>query len=169
MKEAFQKANKRRLSMIGLLALVCALSISVYACAPNEQAQSQKENRAYMSQLNTEMDGLKERLTEFDTAVEQGNIITIKTKAGSALKSIEAIEALTPPDSLKNIHKQYVAGCTDLESALTAYVDLYAKVSDQSDESYNREDYPNDIKEIQDLYNKGIQELKDADSAAING
>ena len=172
MKKVF--SNARSAKQIAMLAVAClsvvVLMASLTSCVPAEQNQAQQENRNYMSQLNSNMDELSDRLADFDKAVATGNVVSMKTQSDYAFKTIDKIENMTAPEPVKEIHNQYVKGSQDLKDALDQYVDLYTKVSESTKENpYNFDNYAKDLKSVQDSYNKGIQELKDADKAAVNG
>lgn len=128
----------------------------------------QQANRTYMTQVNQAVEDLNSRLTSFDEAVAQENVVTMRSKADDAFKAIDDLEAIDTPDAMKDLQQNYVDGCRKLEDALNAYLDLYTEIVSSDEESgFDYSTYDDRIEDIQKSYNEGIDMLKSADEEAL--
>ncbi|MDO5118366.1 MAG: hypothetical protein Q4D34_07760 [Eggerthellaceae bacterium] len=156
---------KKRFAKLIAFACIGALAICMLAgCAQQSKTpeqQQQEANRAYMSQINKIASELQDELDGLSISIKSGDKVTIVSKANDALAVLDKIEKLEVPDALQDVHEHYAAGCASLREALSGYVDLYANAQGTSDASYSAR-----LSQIQDLYNAGIDELKQADQAA---
>ncbi|MDO4503200.1 MAG: hypothetical protein Q4D06_08485 [Coriobacteriia bacterium] len=127
----------------------------------NTQASAQATNRAYMSSVNQCIDSLNERLDSFEEAVSNEDMVAMKTKAAKAGEVVAQLEKLEAPESLKDVHQDYVEGCKSLSEALSAYVELYSESKEGKVDSYEAK-----LKAIQHKYDEGIAQIKEGDDAA---
>lgn len=156
---------KKRVAKLVALACVGALALCMLvACANQGQSaeqQQQAANRAYMSSINKIAAELQDEMNGLSASIAAGDKVTIVSKAKDALAVLDKIEKLDVPEALADVHGHYAAGCASLREALEGYVDLYANGSGMSNASYTSR-----LSEIQDLYNAGLAELKQADELA---
>ena len=135
--------------------------------AQNTANPEQTANRQYMSQVNQTMEDLKSRLEGFNQAVSNDDLVGMKTQADNAFKAIDDLNALEPPEELKDIQTAYVDGCNDLKEALSGYVDLFTEIENATEEEpFDYSTYDSRLKEIQDTYSSGIEHLEEADAKA---
>ena len=157
------KAKKHIVSIV-VVALCAALALMLAGCSSAASTSSSSDtaslNREYMSKANTAMSELSTALKDFDDAAAAGDVVKMQTTADKAFQSITDFKALTPPDDLKSVHDEYSAGCTDLQNALTAYIQLY---TDMSSSSVDSATYDSRLASIQDLYNSGLAHLQQGD------
>lgn len=131
--------------------------------------EAQSENRAYMTQVNQTMDTLKDRLNSFSDAVARGDVVSMRTQADNAFKTIDSLSSQDAPDALKDIKQQYVDGCNDLESALNDYISLYTEIESATDaQPFDWSTYDQRIAAIQASYDTGISKLEAGDKAAAD-
>lgn len=156
---------KKRVAKLVALACVGALALCMLvACANQGQSaeqQQQAANRAYMSSINKIAAELQDEMNGLSASIAAGDKVTIISKAKDALAVLDKIEKLEVPEALADVHGHYAAGCASLREALEGYVDLYANGAGMSNASYSSR-----LSEIQDLYNAGLAELKQADELA---
>lgn len=148
---------------IGKLLAVIATFILCIACiagcdASPDDADAPAKNRAYMSQANTAMMQLNKDLDPFSEAVAAGDIVSMERAATAASRDIDAFMAIEPPETMKDIHAEYCAGCDELRQALQAYVQLYREADDLDEAAFNERVYV-----IQAQYNSGIDHLTKGD------
>ena len=153
--------------------IACAASaLIVFAlagCTQQSSAQNdqQNENRQYMTQVNQKMEDLNTRLTSFTDAVSRGDVVTMRTQADNAYKTIDDLSNLDAPDALKDVKTGYVDGCNELKSALDSYIALYTDIENATDaHPFDYSTYDSRLADIQNAYNDGIDKLKAADDAA---
>lgn len=167
-RKALMKSKFRILSVI---CLSVVLVVSLAGCAASNTAANEEQaaNRHYMAQVNQSMEDLDGRLVTFNEAVSRGDSVTMKTQADNAFKSVSQLEALTPPDALKDVHAQYVEGCKKLEDALNSYVGLFSEINSATEAApFDYATYDAHLQEIQQKYNDGIKKLEEADKAATD-
>ncbi|OUO87125.1 hypothetical protein B5F40_14085 [Gordonibacter sp. An230] len=154
------------------LAVLCAAALAVATlggCMQQDTsaAQRQADNREYMSQVNQTMEDLQERLASFTDAVSRGDVVSMRTQADNAFKTIDDLGKLEAPEDLKDIQQAYVDGAGALKDALSDYVDLYTEIDSATEEQpFDWASYDERIGDIQDQYNAGIEKLEEGDQKA---
>lgn len=159
---------KSKLLKIGTV--LCALACSALLLGgcmqqqttPEQEAQS--ENRAYMSQVNQTMEDLQTRLSSFTDAVSRKDVVSMRTQAENAFKTLDSLSGQDAPDALKDVKGKYVSGCDSLKSALNDYITLYTEIeSATTDNPFDWSTYDQRLASIKEAYDKGISELQSAD------
>lgn len=156
---------KARIIVAAMLCLAC-LGALVGCSSSNAEQDAQTQNRQYMSSVNTIMETLNTNMDEFATAVKDGEVISLDSQLEAVNQCVTDLNALTVPDAMTEIHKSYVTGATELQTALAAYVQLYEDVQAPQSGSFDYSTYDSRLADIQSHYDAGIQALKDADSKA---
>lgn len=151
-----------------LAAMLCVACLAALVGCSGESAEqnAQTQNRQYMSSVNTIMDTLDTNMEEFATAVKDGEVVSLDAQLEAVNKCVEDLNALTPPDAMTEIHKAYVTGATELQTALADCVQLYEDVKAPQSGSFDYSTYDSRIADIQSHYDAGIAALQDADSKA---
>ena len=159
-----------RSKMTRILAALCAAVLMVgtlAGCAGieqnSEEAKAQAENRQFMSDVNAIMEELSQRLGSFNDAVSRGDVVTMRTQADDAFRTLDSLAALQPPEVLKDVQQGYVDGCNQLKGALNDYIALYTDVANGS---ANGGAYADRLAAVQEAYNAGVDKLKATDEAA---
>ena len=129
----------------------------------SEEAKAQAENRQYMSDVNATIEQLSQRLDGFEGAVSRGDVVTMRTQADDAFRTLDSLAALQPPEVLKDVQQGYVDGCNQLKGALNDYIALYTDVANGS---ANGGAYADRLAAVQEAYNAGVDKLKATDEAA---
>ena len=149
---------KTRGILIALLTVALCLA-AVTGCAPEDQQKDgAAQNRAYLSQMNTAMMQLNADLEPFTAAVAANDVVTMEQAAASVYRDIDAVKAIKPSETMKDIHTEYCAGCDDLKQALQSYVALYKDAEDTDTKDINEA-----VAAIQAQYDSGIAHLQAAD------
>lgn len=65
-----------------------------------------------MTQVNQTMEDLAGKLDGFSDAVARGDLVTMRTQADNAFKSIEDLNKIEAPEDMKKIQAEYVEGAT---------------------------------------------------------
>ena len=157
--------TKARIILVALLAVTCL--VALVGCSGNNAEQdAQTQNRKYMSSVNTIMDTLNTNMEEFATAVKDGEVVSLDAQLEAVNKCVDDLNALTPPDAMTDIHKSYVTGATEMQTALSDYVQLYEDVKAPESGSFDYSTYDSRIADIQSHYDAGIAAFQDADSKA---
>ena len=154
------------------IALAFALSV-VLLCAcsagQDETQEAQEANQAYMSQVNELMDSLDSGLDGFVDAVSRGDVVAMRTQAEGAFAAIDALSELEAPEALSDIQESYIAGATELDGALTAYIDLYTEIDSATEANpFDWGTYDQRIDAIKAQYDNGVSLLKAGDGAAAS-
>ena len=103
----------------------------------------------------------------FSDAVARGDLVTMRTQADNAFKSIEDLNKIEAPEDMKKIQAEYVEGCNDLKDAMNAYIGLYSEIESATDDQpFDYGTYDERLKAIQDQYDKGIGKLQSGDNKA---
>lgn len=155
---------KKILSRILCLAFCGALCFALVGCGNagnGAEANEAAENRAYMSQLNTSMDTLKEKLDAFGESAAAGDLVKMRTDASKVASVIDQIRGYKVPDKLKDISAKYLEGLDSLECSMNAYISLFESVEGGKDVNADSK-----LAEIQAEYDKGIAALQEADNLA---
>ena len=153
----------KKSKFIRVVGVACAAVMAVVllgGCAGqnNQATEQQKANRQYMTQVNQTMEDLAGKLDGFSDAVARGDLVTMRTQADNAFKSIE---------DLNKIQAEYVEGCNDLKDAMNAYIGLYSEIESATDDQpFDYGTYDERLKAIQDQYDKGIGKLQSGDNKA---
>ena len=159
-----------KIARAAVIACACMMVIgALVGCTAQNSAESeqQAENRHYMSTVNTTVDELSTRLESFEDAVSRGDVVTMRTQADNAFKTIDALAAIEAPEALAEIQKGYTEGSAALKDALNAYVALFTEIESATDEHpFDFSTYDERIKAIQDQYNDGVAKLEAADKKA---
>lgn len=120
-----------------------------------------------MTQVNQTMEDLAGKLDGFSDAVARGDLVTMRTQADNAFKSIEDLNKIQAPEDMKKIQAEYVEGCNDLKDAMNAYIGLYSEIESATDDQpFDYGTYDERLKAIQDQYDKGIGKLQSGDNKA---
>ena len=150
--------TKARIILAAMLCVAC-LAALVGCSGNNAEQDAQTQNRQYMSSVNTNME-------EFATAVKDGEVVSLDAQLEAVNKCVDDLNALTPPEAMTDIHKSYVTGATEMQTALAAYVQLYEDVRAPASGSFDYSTYDSRLAEIQSHYDAGIAAFQDADSKA---
>ena len=157
---ATNKIIKRTFAFIAMCALLGALAGCNVQSAGMSTDEHAVENRQYMALLNTKTGELDEVLTQFQTAIAAGDTVGMKAAATEASKIVDSISNSEPTESLVEVKDAYVAGLTDINTAMNDYADLYTQVSagtlDQS--GFDRK-----LKIVQASYDQAVGKLTAAD------
>ncbi len=131
------------------------------------EADKETETRQYMSTLNQTADELSGKLDDFIAAVSTGDVVTMRTTADSAFKTLDTLSSLEAPEDLTEVQEDYVSGCDMLKDSLNDYVTLYTEISNSTDEyPFDYSKFDERLSKIQKMYDDGIDELKAADLKA---
>ncbi|MDR0513805.1 MAG: hypothetical protein LBG81_01410 [Coriobacteriaceae bacterium] len=122
------KTGNRLIRSCVLAGFATALLLALVACVPLSTAANDaaSANRKYMSQVSVTMDDLGASLESFSDAAARNDLAAMEAQSENAGRLIDAFGKLVPPDALKDIHTEYLAGCRDLLEALEGYIGLYA-------------------------------------------
>lgn len=164
---------KTKLVKISTLLCIAALSSALFAgCAQQQttaEQQAQSDNRAYMSQVNQSMEELQARLTSFTDAVSRKDVVSMRTQADNAFKTLDSLSSQEAPDALKDVKDKYVSGCNSLKTALSDYVTLFTEIEAATDDKpFDWSTYDNCLSEIKTVYDQGISDLKSADETVAS-
>ncbi len=157
------------LKVVGVLCLTVALGLVFAGCSEEnaEEVDQQTLNREYMASVNQLMGDLQTQLEDFSSAVAQGDVVTMRTQADQAFKYLDDLEALEVPEGLTLVHQDYVDGAVALESALTAYMDLFTQIETATEaQPFDWTQFDSRVAEIQGLYDEGIEKFEAGDNAA---
>lgn len=154
-----------RIVSFALAALCLGALVALAGCAAqnNPATEAQTANRQYMAQVNQTMDDLSQKLEGFEDAVSRGDVVTMRTQADDAFRTLDSLAALQPPEVLKDVQQGYVDGCNQLKGALNDYIALYTDVANGS---ANGGAYADRLAAVQEAYNAGVDKLKATDEAA---
>lgn len=156
---------KARIIVVAMLCIVCLGAL--VGCSGNTAEQdAQTQNRQYMSSVNTIMDTLNTNMEEFATAVKDGEVVSLDAQLEAVNTCVDDLNAITPPEAMTDIHKSYVTGATEMQTALAAYVQLYEDVNAPQSGSFDYSTYDSRLADIQSHYDAGIAAFQDADSKA---
>lgn len=156
---------KARIIVVAMLCIACLGAL--VGCSGNTAEQdAQTQNRQYMSSVNTIMDTLNTNMEEFATAVKDGEVVSLDAQLEAVNTCVDDLNAITPPEAMTDIHKSYVTGATEMQTALAAYVQLYEDVNAPQSGSFDYSTYDSRLVDIQSHYDAGIAAFQDADSKA---
>ncbi len=156
---------KARIIVVAMLCIACLGTL--VGCSGNTAEQdAQTQNRQYMSSVNTIMDTLNTNMEEFATAVKDGEVVSLDAQLEAVNTCVDDLNAITPPEAMTDIHKSYVTGATEMQTALAAYVQLYEDVNAPQSGSFDYSTYDSRLADIQSHYDAGIAAFQDADSKA---
>lgn len=156
---------KARIIVVAMLCIACLGAL--VGCSGNTAEQdAQTQNRQYMSSVNTIMDTLNINMEEFATAVKDGEVVSLDAQLEAVNTCVDDLNAITPPEAMTDIHKSYVTGATEMQTALAAYVQLYEDVNAPQSGSFDYSTYDSRLADIQSHYDAGIAAFQDADSKA---
>lgn len=156
---------KARIIVVAMLCIACLGAL--VGCSGNTAEQdAQTQNRQYMSSVNTIMDTLNTNMEEFATAVKDGEVVSLDAQLEAVNTCVDDLNAITPPEAMTDIHKSYVTGATEMQTALAAYVQLYEDANAPQSGSFDYSTYDSRLADIQSHYDAGIAAFQDADSKA---
>ena len=156
---------KARIIVVAMLCIACLGAL--VGCSGNTAEQdAQTQNRQYMSSVNTIMNTLNTNMEEFATAVKDGEVVSLDAQLEAVNTCVDDLNAITPPEAMTDIHKSYVTGATEMQTALAAYVQLYEDVNAPQSGSFDYSTYDSRLADIQSHYDAGIAAFQDADSKA---
>ena len=147
----------KKSKFIRVVGVACAAVMAVVllgGCAGqnNQATEQQKANRQYMTQVNQTMEDLAGKLDGFSDAVARGDLVTMRTQADNAFKSIEDLNKIQAPEDM---------------NAMNAYIGLYSEIESATDDQpFDYGTYDERLKAIQDQYDKGIGKLQSGDNKA---
>lgn len=152
------------------VALAAAAALAVLTgCSQTGTAanQQQGENRQYMSQVNQVMDDLETQLSGFTDAVSRDDVVGMQTQAQNALATLDDLESIEAPESLADVHQNYMEGAASLREALSDYVALYTEISSAGEsQPFDWATYETRLAEIQEKYDAGIEKMSAGDELA---
>lgn len=152
------------------VALAAAAALAVLTgCSQTGTAanQQQGENRQYMSQVNQVMDDLETQLSGFTDAVSRDDVVGMQTQAQNALATLDDLESIEAPESLADVHQNYMEGAASLREALSDYVALYTEISSAGEsQPFDWVTYETRLAEIQEKYDAGIEKMSAGDELA---
>lgn len=152
------------------VALAAAAALAVLTgCSQTGTAanQQQGENRQYMSQVNQVMDDLETQLSGFTDAVSRDDVVGMQTQAQNALATLDDLESIEAPESLADVHQNYMEGAASLREALSDYVALYTEISSAGEsQPFDWATYETRLAEIQEKYDAGIEKMSSGDELA---
>ena len=129
--------------------------------------QQQGENRQYMSQVNQVMDDLETQLSGFTDAVSRDDVVGMQTQAQNALATLDDLESIEAPESLADVHQNYMEGAASLREALSDHVALYTEISSAGEsQTFDWATYETRLAEIQEKYDAGIEKMSAGDELA---
>lgn len=150
-----------------LAAAACCMVFAALlgGCVAQSTGQSSSDdqasqNRQYMAQLNQQMGNLQTVMNDFQTAVSQKNVVSMKAQATAADKIIDGVKNTDATDRLSDVKNGYVDGLCTLQDAMNSYVDLY---SDAQNGTVDSASYATRLQGIQNAYDQGVSKLKAAD------
>ena len=156
---------KARIIVVEMHCIACLGAL--VGCSGNTAEQdAQTQNRQYMSSVNNIMDTLNTNMEEFATAVKDGEVVSLDAQLEAVNTCVDDLNAITPPEAMTDIHKSYVTGATEMQTALAAYVQLYEDVNAPQSGSFDYSTYDSRLADIQSHYDAGIAAFQDADSKA---
>lgn len=151
-------------------ALIVALVLAVLpGCSqPAPQAQEEKKATAsdYMVSLNQNASILSEKLADFATAVEAGDVSAMQAKADAAFAVLDDMANLEAPEELSELRDKYNNAANSLRMALEDYLKLYLEIENSPDGNANYSDYAVRIESVQKEYDEGLNLLEEADKMA---
>lgn len=152
---------------IAALMLACALG----GCAPQNPSANQEEQTIsaaeYMVKLNQAATSLHEGLDEFSAAVTDGDLSTLQSKSDTAFQAMDALSDLKTPEELNDVKNKYKEATDALHSSLNDYISLFVTIqSDPNPATIPQKKYAEDFEKIQKEYDRGLNLLEQADSAA---
>lgn len=158
---------KKITPVLALSACVVMLSaFLLFGCTSGGAGQNnseQQQNRAYMSQVNEIVLEANGDLDAFVDAVSSGDVVSIRSTANAAAKTLSKLSALEAPEALQDIQDDYSTGSEKLCTALNQYIDLYVNASSGEGGSAPSQEA---LAAIQSLYDEGVAHLKAGDEAA---
>ena len=158
----------KRSGAIVLMAVICAMALSaaLAGCASgaSSSAAAQKDNRAYMSQVNETMVELDASLEQFVDAVSRGDVVNMRTQADNAYKYLDKLADIKAPEELKDVREAYVSGTAKLREALDDYIALYTEMANGTGSETTS--YDARISSIQAKYDEGVALLQKGDAIA---
>lgn len=158
---------KKRI-VLAIVACVACLTFMVGCSggAASPQTDEQSQNRQYMSSVNQIMDTLKTNMTDFSTAVKEGEVVSLSSQLDAVNKSVDELKALSVPEAMKDIHSKYVTGAEELQSALSGYVTLFQDVKVPANGTFDYATYADRLTEVKAHYDAGVAALQEADDKA---
>lgn len=120
-----------------------------------------------MTEVNQLMEKLQTRLDSFTDAVSRDDVVSMRTQADNAFKTLDQLSDLDVPSALKDVYESYEEGTADLKEALNDYIDLYTEIQNATDDApFDWSTYDQRIADIKTQYDKGVEALEEGDSEA---
>ncbi len=167
-----RKAPRTKAILASICAAALALAmLSMTGCA--QPMQSQDETPVvtpsdYMVSLNASAEDLKSVLTEFSEAAANDDVFTMQTKADEASAVLDSMSELEAPEAMSEVKSKYGEAVSTLKGALSDYLELYLELDDaqHGGSAFDYSTYDNRLEAIQKQYDKGLNQLEDADKLA---
>lgn len=159
---------KQPLARIAALALAFVLGTSLLVLASCSSTTSGEKtpaqlNREYMSSVNSISSEAADALSDFSSAASDQDIAAMRLAAQKAEKAFDKLDDLDVPDVLSDVHKEYKDGASDLNEALSSYIEIYANVKAAGDDTDTATQAAAGIDDVKALYESGMKHLSDAD------
>lgn len=163
--------SKRTRVAAALIAIACALSLSLLAGCSQAQQQAPEEKPVtatdYMTAMAKSSTQLSESLAAFSQTVADNDISALQAKADAAYEVLGQMEALEAPDELKSVKGKYDEAIGSLKDSLKDYLALYLEIENAPDGApYDFSQYAQRIEAIQKSYDQGLNLLEEADKMA---
>lgn len=155
----------RVLRICALAASACLALALLAACGPAEPEKDPAQlNREYMSSVNRIGNEASEALADFGEAAGKSDVAAMRVAAADAAKKLSKISELEAPEALADIHSEYQSGAEDVSAALSAYIDIFARMQslDMADPSA-KASVESSLKDVNAQYESGIKHLSLAD------
>lgn len=152
--------------LVAAFALVCALLLTGCASGNTQANDPQTLNRQYMANVNQIMDEIEAQMTEFSTAIKDGEVVSLSTQLAAVNNSVDKLKALSVPDAMKDIQSDYLKGTEELQTAFSEYVDLYEDVKAPENGQFDFSTYDDRLNSVRTHYEAGIEALQSADQKA---
>ena len=155
---------KKTARVFALTTVLCLALTLLVSCAPEEGKTPAEMNREYMASVSQITENLNTELDAFVDAAAEGDVPAMKIASDRAEKQMQKIQDLKAPKDMKQAHKEYTAGLTDLDSALDGYIDLYSQINAGSIKDV---DAKASLADIQKTYDSGIKHLSAGDELTV--
>lgn len=163
-------AKKFRNTVAGAsLCFILAGTLAGCAAAPSPHlTEAQKENRAYMSQINGFIENLSSCLDSFNSAVSRYDTVGMKAQISKISDEIDKLSKKDAPEVLAPMKDKYLSALGTLKTALNSYVDLYSAAQQGTTLTFTSKAYADKLAAIQKQYDEGLASLKEADAIALD-
>lgn len=152
-------------TIIACVACVFALTLAACSSGASDEKKAAQENRQYMSSLNHQMTDLQTVMDDFQVAVSEQNAVAMEAQLEKAESIKSDIEKQDATSSLSGVKDQYVEALASLNDAMDMYVNVYERARDGS---LAGDELTEELKKVQDAYDKGMQGIEAADDAVAS-